>query len=170
MNINSIRRPLPILLVLFAACGSPTRNETDPGPTPPVVGGPSQPPPEALPERPWTETFRSPAMLIADEIRVEGPKGLIDHLATRVEPDHHTYTAETLPEGFCQTIELRRQDSGVEIRAYLDACELVALGKLIILERPGEVEVVVLATGDAYWRDSTTGAERRGPTLTFRGE
>lgn len=174
MNSNPLRRPilasLPILLALLASCGSPNKNDLDPGPTPREATGPPEVAPEIEPERPWTETFRSPAMLIADEIRVEGPKGLLDHIATRVEPDHHTYDAKTLPEGFCQTFELRRRGSGVEIRAYLDAFELVSMGRLILLERPGEVEVVVQARGDAYWHDNQTGAEQRGPLLTFRGE
>ena len=174
MKTHPLRRPflvsLPILLSLVAACGGPGQNDTGPGPFPGEGGGPPEPAPEVEERLPWTETFRAPALLIADEIRVEGPKGLLDHFAARVEPDHHHYTAETLPEGFVQTFELKRRGSGIEIRAQLDAWELVAIEKLVALERPGDVDAVVFARGDVYWCDTATGAERRGPTLTFRGE
>jgi hypothetical protein len=157
---------LTVALCLLCACGAPVeRSEPE---TPPVFVPlePIEPPPAP---RPWTESFRSSALLIADEVRIEGPKGLLDHIATRIEPDFHTYVAETLPEGFQQTFEPRRADAGIDIRAYFDALEVVALKRLVLLERPGEVDVVVQAAGDAFWRESATGREQRGSLLRFVG-
>ena len=157
---------LTLALCLLSACGAPAERSESEAPPEFVPLEPPEPPPAP---RPWTQSFRSSALLVADEVRIEGPKGLLDHIATRIEPDFHSYTAETLPEGFQQTFEPLRNDAGIDIRAYFDALEVVALRRLIVLERPGEVDVVVQATGDAFWRESSSGREKRGPLLRFVG-
>ncbi len=119
--------------------------------------------------RPWTARFRSPALLVADRAYIEGPKGLLDHLACRSEDGFHSYEAETLPEGFKQSFRVLNQAAGVELRAYLDGFSIVAFHELIVLERPGELPVRVVLSGDAYMRDGTTGKERRGSQLEIVG-
>jgi len=148
---------------IFSACAAPEELETSPRTLEPTT--------EAIvAELPaWTEEFRSPALLMANRVTIEGPKGLVDHVATRLEPRFHGYAAETLPEGFRQVITSLEPGAGIEIRAYLDAFQVVAFEELVLLERPGQVDVIVRAEGDAYYRDTTSGAEQRGSRLEFRG-
>ncbi len=157
---------LTAALCLLCACGAPVERSEPAAPPEFVPLEPLEPPPAP---RPWTDTFRSPALLIADEVRIAGPKGLLDHIATRIEPDFHTYDAETVSEGFRQTFEPRDASAGIDIRAYFDALEVVALKRLVLLERPGEVDVVVQAAGDAFWRESASGREKRGSILRLVG-
>jgi hypothetical protein len=152
-----------ISIALLTACGSPP-GESDLSATPP-----SSAPDLPLP-KPWTESFRTPAILIADEVRIEGPKGLVYHVAMQVEPDHHRCETKTLPEGFRQIVEVVDPKAGFEITVHLDAYRIAVLHKLVILERPGDVEVIVRAVGDVYWKDLESDAEKHGATLTFRGK
>ena len=124
---------------------------------------------EPAPPAPWTSNFREPAILIANRVYIEGPKGLLEHVATRSVEEYHTYKAETVPEGFRQTYRVRRPEAGVELRAYLDALEVVAFEELIVIERPGKLDVRVRAQGDAYWRDSSTGKDRRSFEINLEG-
>lgn len=110
---------------------------------------------------PWTPSFTRGALLIADEIRVEGPKGLLEHIATRVVEPHHRQQVETLPEGFQQIVELVDPNSEVEIRSHLDSMQLVAVRRITILERPGDVRVKIRAVGRVYYkRDGQEAIER----------
>ncbi len=161
-------RTLTLLtMALLTACGAPVKEQAPE--SPPDIFTIEPPPPEPVPQ-PWTKSFQASALLIADEIRIEGPKGLLDHVATRIEPEHHVYEVDTLPAGFQQVFRPRDEAAGFEMRAYLDALEVVAFKRLVLLERPGDAEVVVQAAGDAYWRDASTGQERRGALLRFVGE
>lgn len=124
---------------------------------------------EPEPPRPWTARFRSPTLLVADRAYLEGPRGLLEHLATRSEDDFHSYVAKAVPEGFRQEFKVLRPEAEVELRAYLDAFEIVVFEELIVLERPGQVDVLLRVSGDAYWRDGATGEERRGAQMEFVG-
>lgn len=119
--------------------------------------------------RPWTATFRAPALLIANNVYIEGPQGLLDHVATRSVDEFHSYVAETLPEGFRQSYRVLRPEVAVELRSYLDALEIVAFNELVVIEKPGELDVTVRATGDAFWRDTTSGNEKRSFEITLHG-
>ena len=157
---------LGLALVCLNACGTPPQ-ENQPDALPgPVLGEPAAP----KPPTPWTTSFRGEAILIADVVRIEGPAGLLEHIATRIEPDFHTYEATTLPEGFQQRFEPRDASAGIEMRAYLDNLEVAAFRELVLLERPGDVQVIVEGLGDAYYREAATGDERRGAQLRFVGE
>ena len=97
------RRFWTCVLVLAAACSSPDRSNV--------------PPNEATPERPleeraqlnmpWTDAFQKPAVLIANEVRIEGPRGLLQHVATMSDPSELDRKEETRPEGFLQEIVVR---------------------------------------------------------------
>lgn len=147
---------------LLAACATPSENGTPPTPT---TGGPLQ----TSPPTPWTASFDTAAIVVADEVRIEGPRGLLDHVATRSEPEYHDYVAETRPEGFRQVFTTKDPSAAVEVTAFLDAWRLVALRRLVVLERPGDVDVRVEAIGDVLWRDATTGEEKRASALTWTG-
>lgn len=132
---------------------------------------PSAPPPTDLGlSPPWTTEFSKPAMLIADEISIEGPKGLLDHFAARVIPDEHDQVQRTIPAGFLQQITLKAGQTEGEIKAQLDQLALVATRRLSVLERPGPVDVVVQARGRVSWHDLATKQEKRAETMTFTGK
>lgn len=165
--MTAMRKLSPILAASALVLGAcTTTTEQDPG----DGGMVSEGPPVPLVPRPWTVAFRSPALIVAEKVHIEGPRGLLDHVATRAEDGFHSYVAETLPEGFQQRFEVLRPETGVELRAWLDNYEIVVLRELVLLERPGDVEVSLRAEGDAYWRDLAGDAERRGPLLRFTGQ
>ena len=118
---------------------------------------------------PWTKDFEVAAVLLAADVRIEGPRGLIQHVATVSDPESLARAEKTLPEGFLQETTVKPEAPGAEIRAQLDRLSIVATHRLTILERPGPVDVVVVATGDAYW-SSGGQAEKRGDTLRFQGK
>lgn len=117
---------------------------------------------------PWTSDFQNPALLVADEVHVEGPSGLLEHFALRVEPAFHERNEETTSAGYLQTV-VAQADAPVEIRGYLDRLELAAIRRLTVLERPGDVDVIVEARGDVYWVRTDSGEEQRVPTLRLAG-
>lgn len=154
---------LCFLLLLLPACGS-TRKDTKP----PADGARSTEVPAA--PKPWTERFREPTLLIADELRVEGPDGLLDHLATRAETASHSKRERVTQDGFLQEFSLVPGAVPLEIRAYLDRFELVAMKRLLVLERPGPVDVVIVANGDVFLREAASQAVQRGATLRIEGK
>ena len=56
-----------------------------------------------------------------------------------------------------------------EVRAQLDAWTIVAMKRMRVLQRPGDVPVTVQATGSALLRP-VEGEELRRPTITVRGQ
>ena len=41
--------------------------------------------------------------------------------------------------------------------------------ELVVVERPGELDVTVVAEGEVYWRETASGRERRAASLTLEG-
>ncbi len=123
----------------------------------------------ALPA-PWTDTFLESQLLTANEVRIEGPEGLIAHVATRLDPADHKHVEKTIPEGFYQETTVLPGEDRNEIRAQIDNLVIAATRKLVILERPGPVDVSVTATGDAFWKNQKTNEEQRGASLRLHGK
>lgn len=120
--------------------------------------------------KPWTTQFEKATLLIADEVRIEGPDGLLDHLATRADATAHKKSERVTRDGFLQEIVLAPNTAPLEIRAFLDRYEIVALKKLSVLERPGPVDAVIVATGDVFLRDAASEAVQRAPVLRIDGK
>ena len=150
---------LSALLVLCAACTSPTSSSEPAGPATDVPL-----PPSSLP---WTSAFLEPAWLLADTVHIEGPPGLIEHFVGRYEEGIST-DVKTLPEGLRQTYEVMGQ-LPIEVRAQLDQLTIAAMRKIVVLERPGPVDVVVEARGDVVYVDPT-GRERREAVVRLVGK
>ena len=158
-------KPNPLALGLIAgvlcACSAPS--EESPAP-------PSATPIEVAPPAPWTEEFQREAVLIAAEVHIEGPPGLRDHLSVAQNGEHHTYTIKTVPEGLRQETIVREASVGeVPVRCVLDKLTLVVERRVVVVERPEEVPVTISAFGDVFWRDATTGEERRLEALVLTG-
>ncbi len=132
--------------------------------------------PEAPPARefvppaptPWTAAFLRPAVLVADEIVIEGPADLLDHVVLRPDPETNVYVTKTVTAGLLQELSAR-PESRMEVRGQLDTWSLAAFQKLTVLQRPGEVPVTVRARGNAYWAPADGSGERRGPEFVFQG-
>ncbi|MFN0008465.1 MAG: hypothetical protein ACKVXR_11210 [Planctomycetota bacterium] len=165
------RRPRTGLLLLATALGAACTSTDRPAPSP-AEGAPAKTVEErGLQNLPWTDAFRQPAVLIATEVRIEGPRGLLQHVATISDPSEFQRVEKTTAEGFLQEIVVKPEleEGGAQIRAQLDQLAIVATHRLHVLERPGPVDVVVVARGDAYWaRGQET--EQRGETLRLEGK
>lgn len=151
---------LPVLL--FASIATACRSQP-PADRPLVL----EPPPPPVPTR-WTGAFRHPAVLVADEIFIEGPPDLVDHVALRTDQETTQYASKTVTEGLRQEL-VARPEMGVELRGQLDLWSLVALRRITVLMRPGEVPVTVRARGSAFWSAADGSAQKREPELVFRG-
>ncbi len=158
--------PIGVLgILLVGGCGATGAGEDVPvtAAQPPVPSGPVVP-------APWTRRFMQPAVLVADCIVIEGPRDLVDHVAIRQEPELFVYETEMTSEGLRQEIFRRPKAAGGEVRAQLDAWSLGAIERLVVLQRPGDVAVIVRAEGNAVWIPTDGGEELRRPKLEFRGE
>jgi hypothetical protein len=182
MSIPMKLAPAPsIVLMLLSvgltagagACSAPKKAE-HPASAPASGAAPSAEPSTAskaaLEPPPWTDAFSVSTALLAAEVRIEGPPGLISHVASVSDPEELSRTEKTVPEGFLQVISVKPEARGAKITAQLDRLAIVALERLTILERPGGTTVVVFAKGDAYWENPKTGEVKRGDTLRFDGK
>jgi hypothetical protein len=124
--------------------------------------------PDALTPEAWTRAFAREAVLVADEIRIEGPQDLLLHVAVVQDAERVDYDTRTVSEGLLQELVVRPGVRG-EVRAQLDSWSLAATRRLVILQRPGEVPVVVRAAGRALWAPTDGSDEQRSDRLEFRG-
>ena len=149
-------RLLGLVLLLCGACAAP-----EPAPE----KQPFVPPPPP----PWTNAFAVDAVLVAEEVHIEGPQNLLEHVATRQDPATVNET-RTTTQGLEQVIALRPGVDRAEIRAQLDGLKIVALRRLVVLQRPGSVPVRVRAVGSAFWSKADGSEQRRDDALELRGE
>jgi len=160
--------PLPALLLalpLLGACAAP--GPAPEAPDPATVEA-------ALPlglERPFTQAFQRPDVLVARDIVIEGPADLLAHVALRQEPGVFDYDTKTTREGLRQKLT-KRSDAPPQasLRAQLDNWSLVADRSLTVLQRPGDCPVILRAIGQAVYLPADGGAERREEALQFRGD
>lgn len=163
-----------LVVGLVVACAGPGTDPVADSPSAPladVAGGPPdfmQPPPPPEPT-PWTDAFDEPAVLVARVVTIEGPIGLLEHSAI-TQGAETEYAVQTIPEGLLQEALVKADDPVAPgIRAQLDGLQIMALKRIRILQRPGDVDITVVAQGEAYWKQAT-GAEQRGDRLSFVGQ
>lgn len=125
--------------------------------------------PLTLPARSWTREFQREAVLIADEIEIEGPPDLVDHVALQSDPETNLYTSQTITQGLFQEL-LSRPEMGTPVRGQLDGWSLAAVRRITVLQRPGEVPVRVRARGNVYWAAADGSGEKRENQLEFVGQ
>jgi hypothetical protein len=161
-----------ILCSILASCGSSgTKSDKRASPTGASGADASALSTEAVEAAiPWTTEFSKSVLLIADDISVEGPRGLLAHIAVRVVPEDHDQVQKATPNGFLQQVTLKPDGGGGEIKAQLDEMSLVATRRMSVLERPGPVDVVIQARGRVYWRDLSTKQEKRSEAMSFTGK
>jgi len=144
---------------LLAACGA----------VPAEGSGGGAPTPEPQEVRPWMPYFVAPQSLIADEVRVEGPDGLLEHVALGHEPELHVYTTETTPDGLLQVVELRPGMDPMEepIRVQVDSLDMRVLKRVVVLERVGQPPLRIEARGQAWWAREDGQGELRAERLVL---
>lgn len=166
--MKHVARIVALTALSFAACGTPDkRNESPFAPAPDPRAGP---PKDLLVKKPWTDRFYATGALVARDVRVEGPDGLLEHIVATQDLSVMEVSTKTTPEGLLQVMTLRPDAVGEEIRAQLDNLAIVSLHSLTILERPGPVNVIVSASGDAFLKEKGAPAETRAPTLRIEGQ
>jgi hypothetical protein len=121
---------------------------------------------DPLAPKPWTTAFDKTSVLLANDVRVEGPQGLLDHIYC-VASERYVVSQRTLPEGYEQTM-VARPGSEERVRASLDGLRIEAIRRLVVLERVEPCDVHVTALGEVWWRD-VNGAEERGDTWERTG-
>jgi hypothetical protein len=153
------------LLTACGATGDPKGSGSNPGALAALLP----------PAKPWPETFGREAFLLADQIVIKGPYGLLEHVALGRDPESLDYSAKTIPEGFRQILKRKDPRNYVEIRCQLDNWTLVALDSILVLESAAGGEVQVVAAGNAVWRSTdelgplSGDQEQRADKLVFRG-
>ncbi len=146
--------------LLLAAC---TTNSAPEEPTPQ-----SEAAPPAVPAGAWTEDFSNQAVIVAEEIRVTGPRGLLEHVAVQQDPTNHSHEVKTTSDGL-RLESVAVPNALLPIRGQLDALSLAATRSLVVLESITAVDVVVEAGGDVYYHDVEAGKESRSPRLRLVG-
>ncbi|MFT5290504.1 MAG: hypothetical protein ACI8QS_001951 [Planctomycetota bacterium] len=114
--------------------------------------------------RPWRPYFITPQSLLANDVRIEGPDGLLEHLAVGHNPAMHTYTTETTPDGLLQVLELRPGVDGAAepLRVQVDGLDMRIFQRVAILERVGQPPLKIDARGAVWWaREDGTGELRQ---------
>lgn len=144
--------------LLAAGCGTSA----------PQDGGPEDGVPIDAPA-PWTDAFIGSATILADVIEIEGPAGIRSHCVAQQDSENVDYELATTNEGLQQTYALKPGAGGAELRAWLDNWNLVALERLVVLERPTRGgAVIVRARGDVF--ASLPEGETRGARFERRYE
>jgi hypothetical protein len=149
-------RTAALLLIAATSVAACTSHEPEPA-SEAAVQAP------AAPARAWPQTFVAPAVLVAREVSIEGPPGLLEHLALRQDPAHE-HSVRTVPEGLLMEVAPRADAAPEPIRCYLDQLEIAAEASLRVLQRPGDCELTVTARGDAFFQRPGE-PERRGELL-----
>jgi len=167
--MNRIQRVALCVPLLLFACVTPEKHSESPfAPAPDPNAGP---PTDAHAPKPWTERFFAVGMLAANDVRIEGPDGLLEHVVSSQDLQISEVVTKTTTDGLLQTITLRTDAVGAEIRAQLDNLAISCFRSLTILERPGPVDVVVTAAGDVYFLEKgSEQGELRAPTLRVVGQ
>ena len=128
---------------------------------------PPERPAEPKPAAPWTTDFQARCVLIADEISIEGPPGLRDHVAYKQVPDQK-YVQSTTVDGLLQ--EATAAEGGVEpLWLYVDNLTINAVRRARWLERVDEAPLRITARGNAYWKNLDTQEEKRAPSIELVG-
>lgn len=116
---------------------------------------------------PWTAEFQGSAILIADEVSIEGPPGLVDHVAYKQVPEQK-YAAKTTAEGFFQEVTAGEASTD-PIWIHVDHLTINAVRRGSWLERVHDGPVRITARGRAYWKNLDSGQEQRAETIELVG-
>ncbi|MBK8178425.1 MAG: hypothetical protein IPK67_05915 [Planctomycetes bacterium] len=145
------------LVLLAAACTT-----TDP------AAGEDRTLPTPEEPRAWTGDFQQKSILIADEVSIEGPAGLRDHVAVKQLPEQK-YSAKATADGFLQEISVG-DNAANPIWIQVDNLAINAVVRARVLERVGDGPVIVRARGNVTWKNLETGASQDSAQFELVGK
>ena len=162
-----------ILLLGIGACSSTVPQEGDSHSSLDSV--------EVLRPRPedivWTSEFENEAVLIASEVSIEGPPGLLKHFAMQQNDRDFEQRTRASAQGLTQEARVKpdlvqsaTRGAWPPLRAQLDNLTIAVSHRLRVLERPENCDVVVEARGEVVWKCIPLEEEKRGETLRLVGE
>lgn len=158
-------------LALAAACSSPKKSDASSGAQRSQAEREAEPARPRAPEKPWTTAFGAKAALVADEVTIEGPPGLLNHVVVQQSDEFFVHEQRATAEGLLLTTAVKPDAGGAPpIRVRLDAWTIDALVRVRVLERPIEAPVVVQLSGEAWYRELAGGSEQRSAVLRFVGD
>ncbi|MCC6407878.1 MAG: hypothetical protein IT453_12010 [Planctomycetes bacterium] len=162
-------------LALAAGCSSPKKS--DAAEKPDASGAraagaeDARPIKKKQPDKPWTTAFGEKAALVGDEVTIEGPPGLLEHVLVLQNSEFFTHEERATPDGFLQLTAVKPDVGGAPpIRLRIDAWTIDAMVSVRVLERPGEVPVVVQVSGEAWYKPLAGDGEQRSAVLRFVGQ
>ena len=163
---------LAVCALALGACRSATPISADPaGAEPETAAGAAR----QVDYGPWTEAFLGEAVLLAREVSIEGPPGLLEHFAIGQNPLDFTVDVRATPAGLLQEVRVREELANLPptawppLRAQLDNLMIAVTHRLRVLERPGDGDVVVSARGEVLWKSVSPPEEKRGESLRLAG-
>ncbi|MCE9592771.1 MAG: hypothetical protein K8S98_01140 [Planctomycetes bacterium] len=155
-------------LALAVACSAPKKHAE---PDAAAAASEDRPKRPKEPEKPWTTAFASKAALVCDEVTIEGPPELLNHVLVLQNGEFFDHEAHATVDGFLQLTSVKPDVGGPPpIRVRIDAWTIDVLTRVRVLERPGEVPVVVQVSGDVWFQDLAGGGEKRSAAMRFVGE
>lgn len=116
---------------------------------------------------PWTRAFAERTVIVAEDIVVDGPDDLVEHIAAH-QSGKVLYKAETVETGFLELYQSQGDDFA---KVQLDQWELVGTKRIRVLRRPTlDVPVKISAQGEVYFARPATGEEARSTEASWIGE
>jgi len=114
----------------------------------------------------WPTEFKTAAVLVADEVTIEGPQGLLNHFVG-LQSSAIEYSTSVTTRGLEQRFVVKVPGDEVA-RASLDGWEIAAQRRLVAIERPDQDGPVrVEASGQASWQRADGTDRREHPTMVF---
>jgi len=127
-------------------------------------------------DRSWTDAFEPEAVLLAEDVWIEGPPGLLHHVVIGQNPEDYDHSVSTTSEGLLQEARIKPALAGMAattwtpLRAQLDNLIIASSHRLRVLERFEPADVIVRARGRVVWKRVDGTDEKRGDRLELVGE
>ena len=164
----STLRTASILAFLACACAAPAPDSTTRESPSAVQASATEPGRRSARTLPWTTRFRRRAsVLLANDVRVEGSQGLLDHIYCAAS-DKHVVNQRTDPRGLASRPSKRARERRSACGPLSMACASKPSGGSSSSKRVEPCDVHVTALGDAWWKD-VNGTEERGETWERTG-
>ena len=128
----------------------------------------------AVPEV-WTDAFQPEAVLVAEDVWIEGPPGLLQHVVVAQNARDYDHFVRTTADGFLQQSQVKPELAGgaatawSPLRAQLDNLIIAPSHRIRVLERFGPADVIVRARGRVVWKRTDGTDEQRGDRVELVG-
>ena len=124
----------------------------------------------------WTDAFEPEAVLVAEDVWIEGPPGLLQHVVVAQNARDFDQVVRMTPEGFFQQSQVKPELAGgaatawSPLRAQLDNLIIAPSHRIRVLERFEPTDVIVRARGRVVWKRTDGSGEQRGDRVELVGQ